>query len=148
MSKFITVATFTYPQEAYVIKSRLEAEGIPVFLKNELTIQTDNFLSNAMGGVQLQIMESDLESSLPLLEEAGLITDNEAKATKEHLQKKTTDPAQSICPNCGSDNISINKKPNSWWAAFLLLIGIPGPFYKKELHCFDCHQDFELDKEK
>ena len=61
MSKFVTVATFTYPQEAYVIKSKLEAEGIVVFLKNELAIQTENFLSNAIGGVQLQIPEISLE---------------------------------------------------------------------------------------
>lgn len=91
MSKFVTVATFTYPQEAYVIKSRLEAEGIPVFLKNELTIQTDNFLSNAIGGVQLQISEYDLDNALPLLKSANLILDKKSIQNDESNWKKWTD---------------------------------------------------------
>lgn len=73
MDPFITVATFQYPHEAYVIQSKLESEGIIVFLKDELTIQAQNFLSNAAGGVKLQIQASDLEAALPILEHAGIL---------------------------------------------------------------------------
>lgn len=144
MSKFITIATFTYPQEAYVIKSRLEAEEIPCFLKNELTIQTDNFLSNAMGGVQLQIPESYIEAAVPILEEFGVISSEVARKTIDHYNRNSLDKSQTICPNCGSDNVSINKKAGSWLIGILLLIGIPLPIYKKEIHCFDCYQDTAL----
>ncbi len=73
MDPFITIATFQYPHEAYVIQSKLESEGIIVFLKDELTIQAHNFLSNAAGGVKMQIQASDLEAALPILEHAGII---------------------------------------------------------------------------
>jgi len=77
METFITIATFQYPHQAYIIKAKLESEGIYVLLKDELTIQAHNFLSNAIGGVKLQIKESDLDVALPILTKAGLIDNNE-----------------------------------------------------------------------
>jgi len=73
MNRFVTVATFQYPHQAHVIKSKLESQGIAVFLKDELTVQAYNFLSNAVGGIKLQISESDYEKAYPLLKEAGLL---------------------------------------------------------------------------
>jgi len=37
--KFITVLTFTFVNEVSVIRSRLEAEGIACFVKDEVTTQ-------------------------------------------------------------------------------------------------------------
>ncbi len=70
--KLVTVAIFPLPQDAYIIKARLESEGIPVFLKDELTIQTDNFLSNAIGGVKFQVSESNAEAATAILIEQGV----------------------------------------------------------------------------
>ena len=73
MDTFITVATFQFPHEAYVIRSKLESEGIDVFLKDELTVQNHNFISNAIGGVKLQIPSAQQEKATPILREAGLL---------------------------------------------------------------------------
>lgn len=91
MSPFVTVAVFALPHEAYVVRSKLEFLGIEVMLKDELTIQVDNFLSNALGGVKLQIRESDLELARPVLLEAGLIKDTSAanETTKTWFEKQT-----------------------------------------------------------
>ena len=59
-----TIATFTYPAETFVIKSKLESEGIECFIKDELTIQSHNFLSNAIGGLKLQVNPNDVEKLL------------------------------------------------------------------------------------
>ncbi len=67
MENLITLLTFELPQESFVIKSKLESEDIYVFLKDEFTVQTDNFLSNAIGGVKLQVFEKDVEKSLEIL---------------------------------------------------------------------------------
>ncbi len=48
---FIKVASFQYSSEAMIIKGRLEAEGIEVFMKDNNTIDTDPLVSNAIGGV-------------------------------------------------------------------------------------------------
>ena len=73
MDKMITVATFHLPQDAYIIRARLESEGIFCFLKDEVAVQSHNFISNAIGGVKLQVHEADVTRVLPILEEAGLI---------------------------------------------------------------------------
>jgi len=76
MDKLVTVATFQYPHEAYVLKGRLESEGIEVHLKDELTVQVYNFLTNAVGGVKLQVHESDFDRSLPILKDFGILENN------------------------------------------------------------------------
>ena len=72
-SSFVTIAVFNLPQETYVAKLKLESEGISIFLKDELTIQTDNFLSQAMGGVKLQVLNKDVDRAREILVEGGFI---------------------------------------------------------------------------
>lgn len=73
LDKMVTVATFPLPQEAYIIRGRLESEDIFCFLKDELTIQSENYFSAALGGVKLQVHESDVKRVLVILEEAGIL---------------------------------------------------------------------------
>jgi len=86
MPKLITVAVFQYPQEAHIIQSKLKSEGITALLKDELTVQTDNFLSNAIGGVKLQIFEEDLERAIPFLEAADVFP-KETETPSEVFEK-------------------------------------------------------------
>lgn len=71
MINWITVATFTYPHEAQMLKARLESEGLNVIVKDELTTQVYHFLSPAVGGVKLQVPQEELESALRVLKDAG-----------------------------------------------------------------------------
>ncbi len=91
MDSFITVAVFALPQEAYVIRGKLQAMDIEVMLKDELTIQVDNFLSNALGGVKLQVRESDVEQARSVLLEAGLLKDTAItnETTKPWFERQT-----------------------------------------------------------
>ena len=76
---YVTIRTFTYPHEAYIIKGKLEAEGIECFLKDELTVQIDNFYTNALGGVKLQVKESDSTRAIEILKEGGYLQENDFK---------------------------------------------------------------------
>lgn len=73
MENLITVISFTYPQEAYLAKAKLESEGIEVTIKDDLTAQVNNFYSNAIGGVKVQVKETDVEQAMQALLEAGYI---------------------------------------------------------------------------
>ncbi|MCB0749381.1 MAG: DUF2007 domain-containing protein [Ignavibacteriae bacterium] len=66
---FITIKTFTDPNEANICKGRLESEGIKCFLNNEASIGANPLLQNAVGGYQLQCSENDAEKALKILEE-------------------------------------------------------------------------------
>ncbi|MFO7868174.1 MAG: hypothetical protein R6U95_02620 [Bacteroidales bacterium] len=64
---FVTVKTYTYTHKAHLDELTLKNEGIPVFLKDELTNQVDNFMSYAIGGVKLQVPEEYYEQAYNLI---------------------------------------------------------------------------------
>ncbi len=71
MSQFITILSLPQPQQLHIIKGRLESEGIECFIKDELTIQANPLISNAVGGVKLQVKEEDVEAALKILDSEG-----------------------------------------------------------------------------
>lgn len=71
MNDWVTLISFTYVHEAAVLQSKLESEGIECQVKNANTLQVHHFLSNAVGGVQLQVKRSDYEHAMALLRETG-----------------------------------------------------------------------------
>ena len=80
--EFITVVTFLLPNEAHIVKGRLESEGITCFLKDIHTIQANNIYSNALGGIKLQVLEADIEKSVELLLELGYLKQSDFKPSK------------------------------------------------------------------
>jgi len=89
MSQWVTVFTFTYPHEAHVLKTRLESEGILVSLKNENMVQVYNFMSNAIGGVRLQVPEPDVPRAMEIIKEGGWQTDRVKEDSFEDLMLQT-----------------------------------------------------------
>jgi hypothetical protein len=69
----VTVLTVSYPHELVVARGRLEAESIPYFVQDELTLQIDPFYSNAMGGLRLQVRQEDVERATEILQEGGFL---------------------------------------------------------------------------
>ncbi len=49
---------------------QLEAEAIECFVKDEFT---DPFVSNAIGGVKLQVREQDCARAIQILKDAGFL---------------------------------------------------------------------------
>ena len=73
MDNWTTVISFVYPHEAYIAKGKLESEGIETIIQDELTAQTNNFYSNAIGGVKLLVKESDFRKAYDILIESKWI---------------------------------------------------------------------------
>jgi hypothetical protein len=65
---FVTVHSCYSVEEAYVLKNLLEAEGIAVFLADEKTTGFAWHLSNAIGGVKLQVAADQAERAATILE--------------------------------------------------------------------------------
>ena len=74
---FVTIKTFTYSHEISIVRGRLEAEDIECAVQDELMAQINPFYSNAIGGVKLQVRESDLERAIEILEESGYKVDDD-----------------------------------------------------------------------
>jgi hypothetical protein len=136
---FKTIARFEYSSEAQIIKGRLEAEGIQVFLFDNLTIDTDPLVSHAIGGVKLKVLSEQVL---------------EAQHVLESINKYSVDDAGNAltCPNCNSDKTQLCttvKDGKSFFAfIFALLLNlfvIILPFYTKHKYrCEDCKTEFDL----
>jgi len=63
-----TIATFSKPEEAHLVRMRLESAGIAAFVQNEnMMIKMDNFYSNATGGVWLEVADEDEDAAKEFL---------------------------------------------------------------------------------
>lgn len=83
--------TFMFPTELAVVKSKLESEGIDCRVLDENIVQAHNFLSQAIGGVRLQVKESNLERARKILEESGL-AEKEKEPEQSKIEKTIDNP--------------------------------------------------------
>jgi len=132
---FKTIATFQYSTEAQIIKGRLEAEGIEVFLSDNLTIDTDPLVSNAIGGVKLKVHAREALKAQHILESIK-------KYSLDDDGNKIT------CPNCKSEKIelfsTIKDVKSFFWFIFGVLFSSL-PFYTQHKYkCEECKMEFDL----
>ncbi len=64
---FITIKSSHLESDLLVLKSRLEFEGIPCFLKNQFTTQVMNYMPTFE--VELQVSSLDLEKAREIMGE-------------------------------------------------------------------------------
>ena len=96
---YVTVARYRDMPEAVVARSVLESAGIDCILRDENTIRMQWFLSNAMGGMRLQVAPADEAAARELLSQpmpASFPVDS------------GPDYEQPVCPNCGSIDVMAN----------------------------------------
>ncbi len=117
--KFFLLGSFEYVADVQIIKGKLESEGIPVFLKDENILNTDPLISNAIGGVKLQVYTRDKDRALTIYNEirSYAIDDN------GNLLK---------CPNCKAQKMETFYSRNG---IFYKLF----PFFEKtKYRCLNC----------
>lgn len=78
--EWVTIATFNMPYQAHLAQARLEAEGIPVFIRDEHTISINQLYSPALGGVKVQVPDVHIKQAWEILtaEQDVELTDEEA----------------------------------------------------------------------
>ena len=84
------VATFSKPEEAEMLRAFLEGSGIDAVVRDSHTVTTDWALSNAIGGVKVDVPSEDAERALMLLREFSPSTSaaaREKKRTRHSLSR-------------------------------------------------------------
>lgn len=64
----ITIKTFDNPIQAHLEKNRLVDAGIPAMLADENLVGMNWALSNAVGGIRLQVSEDDAAKAIAILD--------------------------------------------------------------------------------
>lgn len=133
---FVTVAQFTYSAEAQIFKGKLESGGIPVYMADNLTIDIDPLVSNALGGVRLRVPAEDAGKAKEVLASIREFSVDE-KGEEIH------------CPNCSSTKIHYFTNISSFKSLVAFLAGFlfgTLPFYTRYSYtCETCKTKFSKD---
>ncbi|MCB0756434.1 MAG: DUF2007 domain-containing protein [Flavobacteriales bacterium] len=128
--KLVTIKTFSYDHETLIYEPKFQSEGIPYFLKDQKTVAIDPLVSNAIGGIKLQVGVEDEERARALvseIEKNNSYTELSAVITVDGQQfEKTLDE----CPNCESEDVYMYKQS--------VLEGLFRPFQKRVRYCNSC----------
>lgn len=149
MNNWSVVHTVTMLQDAYMIKSYLESAGIETLIPDEMTVQVNNFYTNAIGGVRLMVRKEDVEEGIALLKEGGYIIPRDEIVEDEILivrADQATDKTR--CPFCGSVNIGKRKTPSVMMVVLYFLLSVLFPIFRSANKCFDCGKVWKFKKMK
>src|SRR5690554_2197838 len=99
----VTIATYSFPHEAHLAISRLDAVGIPAYIADEHTITMQWLYSNALGGVKVQVAAEFVDKAKDVLQENLSYLLEEEFGKDEH-----------VCPR--SEERRVGKECRSrWW---------------------------------
>ncbi len=121
----ITVASFSKPEEAHLLKLRLEAGGVSAYVQDENLIQMNWMYSNAIGGVRVQIADEDADQAREILQEPP--------ATPHSA-------GMPACPKCSSTDTAPDELPRRLSFLTLLLAGFPFMISTTRWRCSTCNQ--------
>ena len=117
--EFYMLASFEYAADVQVVKAKLESEGIPVFLRDENTLNSDPLISHAIGGVKLQVYTKHKDQALEIY--------NEIRA---YAVDDAGNPI--ACPNCKAKKSEVYYERKSIFQKLF-------PFFEKRKHkCLSC----------
>ncbi len=92
--KIIVYDSYDTVVQANLVKTKLDAYGIPCFLSEENFTSWYPFRNQLFPGVRLHIFEKDYNQ------------------VKEILMDSPLSIEETICPNCGSKDVTIEEKEN------------------------------------
>jgi rubredoxin len=117
--EFFTIGAFEYVADVQIIRTKLESEGITVFLRDEYTLNTDPLISSAIGGVKLQVYSRDRDRALAIYNEV-----------RSYAQDDKGKPV--VCPNCKA------QKSEVYYSRKKLLDKLFPFFEPRKYKCLNC----------
>jgi len=121
------VATFTRQHDAHLLRIKLEGLEIPAVVCDDATASVAPHLTNAIGGIRVQVSDEDFIK---------------AQASLQEEQPSSVDLREGlICPNCGSSDIAQALHEKRFYGLSFLIslsIMIPFPLVKRRYCCNNC----------
>ena len=123
--KIIIYAAYDTVMQANLVKTKLDAYGLPCFLTEENFTSWYPIRNDLFPGVRLHVFEKDVERVREVLEDSPLSTD------------------AILCPECNSSNVTIeareNAKDGDLISMLTSLVSIP----RKVYYCHDCKHEWD-----
>lgn len=130
MSDLVKFKFYETALEANRDKQILAENDIQSFIANEQTIQSDWLLSQALGGIQLQVFQNDFENAEEILTDYH--ENNKFSLEVEHTVENPK--FEFVCPKCGSNHIYKDDSSTSFFGISLLS--------SDKYVCYYCENEF------
>lgn len=130
LRRLVTVQRYRDLAEAFAGRSLLESAGISAWIADEHLVRMNWFLSDAVGGIRLQVDESDEAGAQEILKE-------EVPQTITYGEDQVY--VQPTCPKCGSADVTLGggtERGRSLVALYVL--SVPVPPREAAWHCEAC----------
>jgi hypothetical protein len=124
--RWLTVASFWEPAEAHIARLKLESEEIDCMMLDENLIATYWGCASALGGVKLQVRESDLSRAQELLHRGQRIEESTKPIYGQH------------CPHCGAKTIGLQTFSSRLAFVAILALAEVIPFIHLHQTCSSC----------
>ena len=138
-----TIARFRDVPAAQLAQSRLEADGIPASLLGVNHVGINWLISQAIGGIRLQVPAEDAEHARELLQQ-------DRSEDLEGVPEADLPAAEGeTCPRCGSDRVQGSQLAHWTKAAsmlggiWFLLLSLPFVWWRRRLDCSACGFSWE-----
>lgn len=119
-----TVAAFSTPTEAHLLVARLVSAGIGAVVRDEFTVTFNWLLSNAIGGVKVEVPDEDYD------------------AARAIAAMPPTEEALLRCPYCGSSDTSVRVL--SVFGALCMMLKLPIPMTRAVVDCRSCKRTHDI----
>ncbi len=131
----VTLAKFLDPWEAYIVRARLEADGIPATVAFANHAIADWPMSLALGGTCVQVPESYL------LQSRKILSDYDTGALEDELNE-IVGLQREHCPRCGSTDFRRTMPWRKRVSAIVIIVFVaPFPTSRNRFICRRCgHQ--------
>jgi hypothetical protein len=135
--KIVTFESYYDPMLAHIVRTRLEANGIPCFIADDNTIGANPLYNQAVGGIKLKVFEKDIQRCREILASDGDLKE------QDHVEVDDETNTYVVCPYCGSTNVgAIAGREDE--GLLDSLINLVNPFQsQKNWHCNTCQNNFE-----
>lgn len=105
LGRLITIETYDNAMQATLARNYLEAAGVRCVLADEHAVSSLWHLSNAIGGIKLQVAEEDFDRACELLDDV----ENQHRSPAEPKAEPPASPASGDA----SDSASLEPKPGA-----------------------------------
>jgi hypothetical protein len=129
-SELVTIQRFRDLPEAWLAKGKLESVGIECVLADGNVVRMDWLLSNAIGGMRLQVKPEDAEAARAVLQEAIPAEFADEEAGEPYVQPR--------CPRCDSLDIGFETINRFWTYGLWLILPFVIPIPKENWKCYSC----------
>ena len=123
--KIVIYAAYDTVMQANLVKTKLDAYGIPCFLTEEnftglYPLRNDIFL-----GVRLHVFEKDFDRVKEVLTDSPLVTD------------------PILCPRCNSVHVTLEARENGKKGNFISILTSLVSIPRKVYYCHDCRHEWD-----